>query len=154
MHRFQTILAAGRKSPYSSWTFLIIPPDVAAEWGPGRKMVRGTIAGHTFRGTASRGEGSLRVPLSRDLREKAGLCCGDNVEVVLDLDTEPETVVIPEELREVFEDDPELAELYEMLPPAQRRAWASYVAEAKRPETRKRRAGKAPDGIRAREFPK
>jgi len=154
MHRFQTTLVSGKKRPYVSWTFLIVPPDLAAKWGRGSKAVRGTLSGHPFRGTASRGEGALRVPIPRDVRDKAGVTLGDSVEVALELDPEPRPVSVPPELRRVFEDEPEIAALYERLPPAHRRAWATYVAEAKRPETRIRRARKAPDGIRAREFPR
>jgi hypothetical protein len=153
MHRFQTILVSGKERPYTSWTFLIIPADLAINWGPGRKAVRGTISGYAFRGTASRGEGTLRVPVPRDLREKAGLCRGDTVEVALKLDAGPRRIHLPDELRAVFKDDPEVAALYGKLPPSHRRAWATYVAEAKRPETRMRRARRAPDGIRARDFP-
>jgi len=154
MHCFQTILAPGKKPPYTSWTFLIIPPELAMEWGPGQKAVRGTISGKAFRGTASRGEGVLRVPVPRDLREEAGVRCGDTVEVVLELDPDPRPVDIPDELQAVLNADPEVAALYDELPPSHRRAWATYVAEAKRPETRMRRARKAPDGIRARAFPR
>ena len=154
MHRFQTTLVSGRKRPYMSWTFLIIPPELAMNWGPGQKAVRGTISGYAFRGTASRGEGVLRVPIPGDLREKTGLRRGDTVEVALELDADPRPVNVPNELRAVFKDNPEVAALYDKLPPAHRRAWATYVAEAKRPETRMRRASRAPDGIRAREFPR
>ena len=153
MHRFQTTLVPGRKRPYTSWTFLIIPPDVAIDWGPGQKAVRGTISGYAFRGTASRGEGALRVAIPRGFREMARLSRGDTVEVALELDAAPRPVNVPDELRAVFKADPEVAALYDKLPPSHRRAWASYVAEAKRPETRIRRARRAPDGIRARAFP-
>jgi hypothetical protein len=154
MHHFETTVVSGRKRPYTSWTFLIIPADVAMAWGPGRKAVRGTVAGHAFRGTASRGEGALRVPVPRDFRDKVGLRRGDTVEVSLELDTEPRAVHIPDELRMVFESDPQVAALYDELPPAHRRAWATYVTEAKRPETRMRRARRAPAGIRTRDFPR
>lgn len=154
MHRFQTILVSGRKRPYDSWTFLIIPPEVAMKWGPGPKPVRGTVSGYAFRGTASRGEGTLRVPIPRDFRLAAGFGRGDPVEVALELDPDPRPVRVPDELRAVFKEEPEVAALYARLPPAHRRAWATHVAEAKRPETRTRRARRAPDGIRAREFPR
>jgi Domain of unknown function (DUF1905)/Bacteriocin-protection, YdeI or OmpD-Associated len=153
MHRFRTTLVPGGKAPYTSWTFLIIPPDLTTSWGRGQKPVRGTISGHPFRGTASRGEGVLRVPLTRDLREKAGLRRGDTVAVALELDATPRPVRVPHELRAVFKNDPAVAALYARLPPSHRRAWATYVAEAKRPETRMRRARRAPAGIRARAFP-
>jgi hypothetical protein len=154
MHRFQTVLAPGTKRPYASWTFLIIPADLADEWGAGQKAVRGTISGEQFRGTVSRGEGMLRMPVPRAMREQAGVRCGDTVEVAIELDTDPRPLSLPDELRAIFNDSPEIAGLFDQLPPSHRRAWAAYVDEAKLPETRTRRARKAPDGIRAREFPR
>jgi len=154
MHRFQTILVSGHKRPYATWTFLIVPPEMAQHWGFGPKPVRGTISGPAFRGTASRGEGVLRVPIPRQLRDRAGLKRGYTVEVTLELDTDARHVHIPDELRAVFWRDPDVESLYDSLPPAHRRAWAAYVGEAKRPETRILRASKAPDGIRAKAFPR
>lgn len=154
MHRFRTVLVPGTKRPYRSWTFLVIPAEVAAGWGAGQKAVRGSISGHAFRGTASRGEGCLRVPIARDFRERAGLACGDTVDVALELDVSPPPLHLPAELKAVLKDNPEAAVLYEKLPPSLRKAWATYVAEAKRPETRRRRALRAPDGIGARAFPR
>ena len=154
MHRFRTTLVPGKKRPYTSWTFLIIPPALAKEWGPGQQALRGTISGQAFRGTASRGEGVLRMPVPRELREAAGVRAGDTVAVALELDTDPRPVDLPHELRAVLNDAPDVAALYEALPPSHRRAWAAYVAEAKGPETRWRRARTAPAGIRARAFPR
>ena len=153
MHRFQTKLVGGRKAPYTSWTFLVIPTGIARAWGPGRKGVRGTIAGHAFRGAASRGEGVLRMPIPRALREKAGIRTGKTVDVTLELDSSARPVRVPDELREAFNRDPDVAALYTKLPPSLRRAWASYVGDAKQKATRIRRASKAPSGIRARAFP-
>jgi len=153
MHKFRTTLVPGKKRPYKSWTFLVIPPKLAMSWGPGQKAVCGSISGHTFRGTASRGEGALRVPIPRDFRELARLNCGDIVEVSLELDRTPRPIDVPDELKAVFKKNPKVAALYDQLPPSMRRAWATYVAEAKRPETRMHRADRAPDGIRARAFP-
>jgi uncharacterized protein YdeI (YjbR/CyaY-like superfamily) len=95
----------------------------------------------------------MRVPIPRDFREMTRLGCGHTVEVALEVDLTTRPVLLPVELRAVLKDDPEVAALYEKLPPSMRRAWAAYVAEAKRLETRIRRASQAPDGIRARTFP-
>lgn len=154
MCRFRTVLVPGTKQPYRSWTFLIIPADVAMQWGPGQKAVRGSVNGHKFQGTASRGEGALRVPIPRDFRQETGLGCGDTVDVVLDLDMSSRLVHVPVELQAVFNDQPDIATLFDELPPSLRRAWATYVAEAKQAETRRRRAERAPEGIRARAFPR
>jgi hypothetical protein len=154
MHRFRTVLVSGTKRPYRTWTFLVVPPELARTWGSGQQAVRGTISGHKFRGAASRGEGALRVPIARDFREMAGLACGDTVDVTLELDVSPRPIQIPVELQVVLKDDSDAAALYEKLPPSLRRAWTTYVAEARRPETRRRRAQRAPEGIRARAFPR
>jgi len=154
VHRFRTTLVSGRKRPYSTWTFVVVPPRLAAEWGRGHRAVRGTIAGHAFRGAASTGEGVLRVAIRRDFLDATGLGRGDAVTVALELDAAPRTLRVPSELDTVLRDDREAAALFEALPPSHRRAWASYVGEAKLAETRVRRARKAPDGIRARAFPK
>lgn len=154
MKEFTTTLVPGGKPPYDTWTFLVIPTQVAAEWGPGRTPVRGTISGTPFRGTASRGEGVLRIAIPRDLCERAGVAIGDPVDVAIEPDTKTRPLNIPAELEAVFCEQPEVARLFDELPPSLRRAWATYVAEAKRPETRMRRARGAPDGIRAREYPR
>jgi len=154
MKRFRTTLVPGGKPPYASWTFLVIPAELAVEWGAGQITVRGVIAGTAFRGTASRGEGKLRMPIPRELRERAGVSVGDTVDVAIELDSTPRSLRIPDELRLVFRNQPEVGRLYDALPPSLRRAWAAYVEEAKRPATRIRRARKAPSGIRAREYPR
>lgn len=154
MKEFTTTLVSGCKPPYASWTFLNIPAELAVQWGAGQIAVRGTISGTTFRGTASRGEGQLRIPIARELRERAGVAIGETVDVTIELDPNPRPLSVPEELRAVFKHHPEVARLYDQLPQSLRRAWAAYVEKAKRPETRNRRAQKAPQGIRAREFPR
>lgn len=153
-HVFQAVLVPGRKTPYAAWTFLVIPSDVERALGGGPVPVRGTLAGTPFRGSASRGEGVLRMPVARDLREVAGVQCGDTVTVSLERDPEARRVELPDELRAVFAREKEVARLFTALPPAHQRAWATYVSEAKRPETRARRAAAAPAGIRARAFPR
>lgn len=154
MHTFETTLVAGRKPPYHIWTFVVFPTPLAKEWGPGAQPVRGTLAGTPFRGTASRGEGVLRMPVPHQLREAAGVQRGDRVTVAVEIDPTHRPVELPDELRAVFREHPGLEAEFARLPPAHRRAWASYVAEAKRAETRERRADAAPKGIREQSFPK
>lgn len=153
MPRFRTTLVPGVKRPYASWTFLVVPAAAAARWGAGSHPLRGTIAGHDFRGTASRGEGVLRIPLARDFRERTGLAVGDVVEVTLELDAAPRPLHLPAELRAVLAAEPALTPLFDALPPSMRRAWCEYVGEAKQSETRARRAARALAGIRGRAYP-
>lgn len=153
MYRFQTVLVAGTRRPYNTWTFLVLPPEIARKLGHGRKPIRGTIAGHAFRGVAARGEGVMRVPIPKTLRDEAGLCLGDRLDVRVELDDAPRPIAVPVELRAVLRTDPALRSGFEKLAPSCRRAWATYVGEAKLPETRLRRAERARRGIRARAYP-
>ncbi len=151
MERFEVVLVGGRRAPYTSWTFIEVPATVAASLGHG--PVRGTLAGTPFRGTASRSNGVLRVPVVRELLVRAGVGRGDRVEVSLERDPQPRTVEVPAELRARLGKDAGLAAAFDALAPSLRRAWAEYVGSAKRPETRERRAASAPDGIRTRTYP-
>lgn len=153
MPTFSTVLVPGTRRPYDAWTFVVVPDRVVAALGSKRAQVRGTIQGVRFTGTVSKGEGVYRMPVARDLRASAKLSNGDRVRVFMEVDPAPRPVDIPREMREVLAADPDLSRRFEELPPAHRRAWAAYVAEAKRAETRVRRAEQVPDGIRGRRFP-
>lgn len=153
MKHFQAKLVAGKKSPYTSWTFLVVPAEIAGEWKASRFEVRGMIGGKPFRGTVSKGEGVHRMPLKKELMAELGVERGAVVDVAMELDPEPRPIELPKELRAVLRSDPGLAKLFEALPPSLRRAWSSYIGDAKRQETRERRARLAPERIRLREFP-
>lgn len=150
MIRFETILVPGDRAPYVSWTFVEVPADIAEGL---RGPVRGTLAGTPFRGTASRSRGVLRIPVPKELQEEAGVSRGDRVSVSLEPDPDPRPIEVPAELQAVLDADAELAAAFEALPPSHRRAWSAHVGEAKRPETRERRAERAAQGIRSRSFP-
>ena len=152
MNEFETVLVPGHKPPYASWTFIEVPPAIAKAIGHG--PVRVTVSGTSFRGTASRSQGVLRVPVKREVLERAGVACGDRVAVTLARDAQPRPVHVPPELQKHLDGNAALRKAFDALPPSHRRAWASYVAEAKQAATRERRAAKAPDGIRSRSFPR
>lgn len=154
MFTSDTELVAGGKVPYDAWTFVVVPDEVVAAWAIAPPLpVRGTLAGTPFLGTLSRGEGVLRMPVPRALAEEAGVCRGDRVELTIEPDPEPRPVQLPDELRALLDADPELARLFMAMAPSHQRAWATHIGEAKRPETRARRASRAADGIRRRVFP-
>jgi len=152
VERFVTVLVAGRKAPYTTWTFIEVPAAAACALGHG--PVRGLLAGTRFKGTASRSGGVLRVPVTRALLERAGVARGERVEVALERDSAPRPIAVPDELQAVLDSEPGLAEAFAAMAPSHRRAWAQYVGEAKRPETRERRASSARAGIRGRQFPR
>lgn len=153
MFRFDSEIVPGQKAPYDTWTFVVVPDEVYREFGQARPKVRGTLGGVAFRGTIHRSSGVPRMVVKRELLERIGASKGDVVEVRIELDHEPRTVDVPAELEAVFEEDRQLADLYSRMSPSLRRAWATYVGEAKRPETRLRRVERAREGIRDRLYP-
>ena len=153
MPSFRTELVSGQKTPYDTWTFAVVPDQIRrALGGKARIDVRGTVAGVAFRSTISKGEGTYRFPVTREVRTAADVEVGDVVDVRIEIDTEPRRIEVPAELREVLEAEG-LWNRFQELPPSHRRAWAQHVAEAKKPETRARRAQQAPKAIRERRFP-
>jgi hypothetical protein len=154
MARFTARIGPGHKTPYDRWTFLIVPPDEAARWGRGRFPVRGAIRGVSFDGFAAWGEGELRVPLSRPIRDALGVQHGDVVEVTLEQTGREPDVSLPGALASLFSAQPALARAFAALPPSAQRAWCAYIAEAKRAETTSRRLLQATVGIPARAYPR
>ncbi len=150
---FESELVPGQKAPYDTWLFVIVPDAVYRELGRTRPAVRGVIGGVAFRETITRSGGVPRMLVRRALLDRVGASKGDVIEVQIELDPEPRTVEVPPELDAIFEQDPQLAELYSKMSPSLRRAWATHVHGAKRPETRLRRAEKARAGIRDKLYP-
>ena len=84
--RFRATLESNGKTA----TGIQVPDEVVETLGAGRKpAVRVSIAGHTYRSTiASRG-GRYLLGVSAENRGRAGVAAGDELEVELELDTEP-----------------------------------------------------------------
>ena len=139
-----TIELAGKTA-----TGIPIPDEVVEVLGAGKKPpVRVTIGGHTYRSTvASRGKRYL-VPLSAENRERAGVAAGDQVDVDLELDSEPRTVAVPPDLADALASAPEARQFFDDLSFSQQQWYVVPIEQAKTPETRARRVTKAIDMLR------
>ena len=139
-----TIELAGKTA-----TGIPVPAEVVEALGSGKKPpVRVTIGGHTYRSTvASRGKRYL-VPLSAENRERAGVAAGDQVDVDLELDTEPRTVAVPPDLADALASAPEARQFFDDLSFSQQQWYVIPIEQAKTPETRARRVTKAIDMLR------
>jgi len=138
--RFQaTILLAGKTA-----TGIEVSSEVVERLGSGKKPpVRVTIGGHTYRTTvAARGERFL-IPLGGENREKAGVAAGDEVQVEIELDTEPREVTVPSDLAAGLADDPQARQFFDELSYSQKQWYVLPVEQAKTAETRERRVAKA-----------
>ncbi len=77
------------------------------------------------------------------MRQAAGVQAGDTVDVEITLDAGPREVDVPRVLADALAGDREAREAFEKLAHSHRREYARWVAEAKKQETRERRAAQA-----------
>ncbi|HEX7471767.1 MAG TPA: YdeI/OmpD-associated family protein [Candidatus Limnocylindrales bacterium] len=121
-----------------------IPADVVEALGAGKKPpVRVTINGHTYRSTVASMGGSFWVGVSNDNRAKAGVAAGQEVDVDLELDTEPREVTVPADFRAALDGDPVAARFFDGLSYSNRLRHVLSIDDARTPETRQRRIDKA-----------
>jgi Bacteriocin-protection, YdeI or OmpD-Associated/Domain of unknown function (DUF1905) len=124
---------------------VVLDDEQVAAVGQGAKRfpVRATVNGYTWRTSVARMGGEFLVGLNREVRDGAGVEAGDNVEVVLELDTAPREVDVPEALASALASDPTAHAAFDGLAFTHRKEYARWIAEAKREETRERRVAKA-----------
>jgi len=129
-------------------TGIRIPAEVIAALGTQKRpKVKVTLNGYTYRNTVAVFGDVFMVGVSQEHRAAAGLAAGDQVEVTLELDTEPRTVEVPEDLRAALSDKAGALEAFEALSYTMRKEYARQVTEAKAQETRERRIAKIVAGL-------
>ena len=145
-HEFDAEIKAGR----GGGALVEMPFSVRDVFGTGGQVrVKVTFDGHEYRGSlAPMGGGVHIVGVRKDVRAAIGKDVGDRVRVVVEPDTEPREVAIPEELAAALAAHDDAAAVYSSLSYTHRREFAEWVAEAKRQETRDRRATRAIELIR------
>jgi hypothetical protein len=142
-----TILQTGKNT-----TGIQVPEEIIEKLGSGKRpLVRVTIKEYTYHGAIAVMSGKFMIALSAAKREAAGVQGGDEVDVTLELDLEPRTVQIPEDLKAALI-NASAVEAFENSAPSMKKEYVRQVEEAKAQETRQRRIGKIVEklsGIRA-----
>ena len=142
---FRAVVLLGGKTA----TGIRVPPDVVAGLGPGKRpAVRVTIGGHTYRSTVAVMGGEFMIPLSAENRTLAGVAAGDEVDVSLELDTEPREVTVPPDLRQALDADTAAGRFFDGLSYSQKRGFVLPIEGAKSPDTRARRIARAVTALR------
>jgi bifunctional DNA-binding transcriptional regulator/antitoxin component of YhaV-PrlF toxin-antitoxin module len=130
-------------------TGIRVPDEIVSALGGGnRPRVRVKLAGHSYQTTVARMRGEFKFPVSAAVRERAGLSAGDEVEVTIELDSEPRELTIPAELADALEQRPEAKQAFEELSYTNHKRYVLAVEGAKTPETRQRRIAKALDELK------
>jgi hypothetical protein len=123
-------------------TGIRVPEEVIEELGSGKRpLVRMTIKNYTYRSSVAVMDGKFMVSLSAANRQAAGVRGGEELDVTIELDLEPRTVEIPEDLMAALTAADAL-EAFENSAPSMRKEYVRQVVEAKAQATRDRRIAK------------
>jgi hypothetical protein len=142
--RFRAVLELHGKTA----TGFVVPEDVVAALGSGKRpAVTVTIHGYTYRSTVAVMGGRFLVGVSADVRARAGIAAGDEVDVELELDTAPREVSVPEDFAAALE-AAGVRSVFDRMSYSHRREHVRAVEEAKKVETRERRIASAIEMIR------
>lgn len=145
--RFRTTLEQGGKTA----TGFRVPADVVASLGTGKRPpVRVTINGHTYRSTVAVMGGRFMIGVSADERRNTGAVGGDEIDVDLELDTEPRRVVVPPDLAQALDQDADARRHFDGLSYSNQRRLVIPIDDAKTAETRHRRVAKTVALLRER----
>lgn len=121
-------------------TGIRVPAQVIAALGTTKKPpVKVTVAGYTYRSTVAAYGDVFMLPLSKERRAAAGVQAGDEVEVTLELDLEPRTVEVPDDLAAALAEQPGATAAFDASSPSARKEYVRQVESAKAQETRERR---------------
>jgi hypothetical protein len=124
-------------------TGIPVPDEAVAALGKGKNpKVVVNLNGYVYHGMVQTSNGRLMLSLSAEKREAAGLNAGDQVQVTLELDTEPRTVELPQDLKAALSDKSGALEAFDALSYSKRKEFVRQVEEAKTEETRTRRIAK------------
>jgi hypothetical protein len=138
--RFHTkILQAGKTA-----TGIQIPNEVVEGLGSGKRPpVRITINGQTYRSTVAVMGGKFMVGVSAENREKTGVAGGDEVDVDIELDTEPREVTVPADFAKALKGNADARKRFDELSQSRKQWFVLGIEGAKTEETRERRIHKA-----------
>ena len=143
--RFRATVELGGKTA----TGIRVPAEVIDGLGSHQKpAVRVTINGHSYRSTIAPRGGEFLLPISAENRAGAGIQAGDEVDVDIELDTEPREVRVPPDFAAALGADPAARRFFDGLPYSQRQWFVLGIEEARKPETRTRRIEKAVSRLR------
>ena len=148
---FKTVLS--RPPGVGTWTMALVPPSVAKDTGiKARLRVKGTIDGVPFScALLPQGGGRHFVVVNKEIRDRIGKSAGASVSVTMDIDTTLPVESVPADLAKALKGNKKARAAFEDMAPSHRKAYAQWIEDAKKPETRSRRLAKALEMIEKRQ---
>jgi Bacteriocin-protection, YdeI or OmpD-Associated/Domain of unknown function (DUF1905) len=131
-------------------TGIEVPADVLAALGPGKRpSVRVTINGYSYPSTVGSMGGRSLIPVSAEVRGKAGVSAGDEIDVDVVADNTPRQVEVPADLAAALDHAPAARQAFDRLSYSGKQRYVLPIEQAKTPQTRQRRIDKAITGLSA-----
>jgi hypothetical protein len=128
-----------------------VPFDAVAVFGRARAPVLVTVPGHEpVRTTIASYRGIGWIGLRKAQREDLMVQDGDEITMTVESDDLPRVAEVPAELAAALAADPDATQAFESLSFSHSREYADWVAAAKRPATRERRAAQAVERLVAK----
>ena len=138
--RFRTTLELHGKTA----TGFQVPADVVSALGSGKRpAVRVTIGEHSYRSSIASMGGVYLIGVSAENRQAAHVAAGDEIDVIVELDTEPREVDVPADFALALRGDAVARKQFESLSYSHKRQHVLAIEGAKTNETRQRRITKA-----------
>ncbi|WP_375387256.1 YdeI/OmpD-associated family protein [uncultured Amnibacterium sp.] len=130
-------------------TGIPVPPEVLEALGGGKRPAVAVVAnGYRFTSTVGAMGGRALIPFSAERRAESGIAGGDDLAVLLELDTAPREAAVPDDLAAALA-AAGVRDAFDALAPSRRKAHVTAVEGAKAPETRARRVAAAVESLRA-----
>lgn len=139
-HKFRAVI----EDAGDGGAFVTVPFDVEQVFGKKRVKVKALLEGVPYRGSIVRmGSDCHLLPVLKEIREKVGKGIGDEIEVVVEEDTEPRKVQVPQDLKKAMASHPAARRFFEQLAYTHQKEYVQWIEEAKREQTRQSRISRA-----------
>ncbi len=146
-HTFRAVI----ENPGGGGAFVRVPFDVEQAFGKKRVPVLATIDGEPYRGTLVRmGYPCHILIVLKEIRQKIGKDFGDEVEVMLEEDTAPRVVEVPEDFQQALDRNLAAKVAFEKMSYTHQKEYVNAILEAKREETRRSRIAKAIEMLKSK----
>ena len=133
-------------------TGITVPDKIIEQLGAGRRpRVSVTLNGYSFQISLGTMGGQVKIPVSAAIREQAGVRAGDQLEVGIEVATQPAIVAVPDDLAARLAGDTGAKAFFDGLTASQQRGYTEWIEQAKRAETRERRVDQGIDALRNRQ---
>ncbi|MCW2840135.1 MAG: hypothetical protein JWR55_1618 [Aeromicrobium sp.] len=124
-----------------------VPPDILLGFGAGKRVpVTVTLNGHSYASTVASMGGRFLVPVSKAVREAAGVAGGESHDVTLEHDISSRMPDVPDDLAAAL-DAAGARPAFDALAPSRSKEHVRAVTEAKAADTRARRVQKVVDSL-------